>query len=257
MVCTHVHVHVYMYIGTHCGYCFVYLAGAPIPPADPRALSSGDYVRVELELEVFQIMQQGHGGWNPSMATVSGLSVPYVYMYMHVHVLCCTSDSHMHVHACMHTHIRTHACTHTHTHTCAHMHTHIYMHAHTHMHTHAHTRAHTHTHIHTHTHTRTHAHAHVHEHTHTHIHTHRCMSCITYTTYVYMHGNHSGGPWTAVYMFCVLSLQLKDKLGVVHSTAETDPGIIKVRYGSDIWKVNQDAVVKASVCTCINTALHP
>lgn len=45
--------------------------GAPIPPPpDPRALVSGDYVRVELEADVFALMQRGRGGWNAEMAGV-------------------------------------------------------------------------------------------------------------------------------------------------------------------------------------------
>ena len=48
----------------------VMAAGAAPPPADPRLFCSGDVVRVELELDIFQIMQQGHGGWSPMMAAV-------------------------------------------------------------------------------------------------------------------------------------------------------------------------------------------
>lgn len=30
----------------------------------------GDRVRVDLEVEVLKVMQEGHGGWNPKMAEV-------------------------------------------------------------------------------------------------------------------------------------------------------------------------------------------
>ena len=31
---------------------------------------SGDRVKVQLEVEVFKMMQEGHGGWNDQMAEV-------------------------------------------------------------------------------------------------------------------------------------------------------------------------------------------
>ena len=34
---------------------------------------AGDYVRVELELEILKALQEGHGGWNPKMAMVIGM----------------------------------------------------------------------------------------------------------------------------------------------------------------------------------------
>ena len=39
----------------------------PSPPPKPQEFSSGDRVRVQLELEVFKMMQEGHGGWNDQM----------------------------------------------------------------------------------------------------------------------------------------------------------------------------------------------
>ena len=33
----------------------------------------GDYVRVELDLEILKALQEGHGGWNPKMALVIGM----------------------------------------------------------------------------------------------------------------------------------------------------------------------------------------
>lgn len=32
---------------------------------------SGDRVRVQLEVEIFKMLQEGHGGWNDQMAEVS------------------------------------------------------------------------------------------------------------------------------------------------------------------------------------------
>ena len=45
--------------------------GAPLMPPNPQEFSTGDYVKVELELGVFRLMQDGHGGWSEHMATVS------------------------------------------------------------------------------------------------------------------------------------------------------------------------------------------
>ena len=54
-------------------------AGAAVAPktqvvASPQGqslLASGDNVRVQLDVDVFRAMQEGHGGWNESMAEVS------------------------------------------------------------------------------------------------------------------------------------------------------------------------------------------
>ena len=37
---------------------------------DPSAVSTGDLVRVELEAEVFQAVQEGRGGWSDIMLNV-------------------------------------------------------------------------------------------------------------------------------------------------------------------------------------------
>ena len=41
------------------------------PPQGQSLLVSGDNVRVQLDIDVFKAMQDGHGGWNESMAEVS------------------------------------------------------------------------------------------------------------------------------------------------------------------------------------------
>ena len=38
---------------------------------------SGDRVKVQLEVEIFKMMQEGHGGWNDQMTEVRGRA-PYV-----------------------------------------------------------------------------------------------------------------------------------------------------------------------------------
>ena len=45
----------------------------PSPPPKPQEFSSGDRVRVQLEMEVFKMMQEGHGGWNDQMTEVNEL----------------------------------------------------------------------------------------------------------------------------------------------------------------------------------------
>lgn len=35
------------------------------------AFATGDIVRVQLELDVFRVLQEGHGGWMDDMAEVS------------------------------------------------------------------------------------------------------------------------------------------------------------------------------------------
>ena len=51
----------------------VIITGAPYQDAPPvtQKLASGDNVRVQLDIEVFKAMQEGHGGWNDQMAEVS------------------------------------------------------------------------------------------------------------------------------------------------------------------------------------------
>jgi len=46
--------------------------GAPLLPPDPQVFSCGDYVKVELDLDVLRLMQDGHGGWNEHMASIRG-----------------------------------------------------------------------------------------------------------------------------------------------------------------------------------------
>lgn len=41
-----------------------------MPRVDPAAVSTGDLVRVELEPDVFQAVQEGRGGWNDIMLNV-------------------------------------------------------------------------------------------------------------------------------------------------------------------------------------------
>ena len=42
----------------------------PPPPPRPHKFQSGDSVKVQLEVEIFKMMQEGHGGWNEQMAEV-------------------------------------------------------------------------------------------------------------------------------------------------------------------------------------------
>ena len=51
--------------------CVYYTVGAPPAQVDPAAVSTGDRVRVELEPELFQAMQEGRGVWNDLMLNVS------------------------------------------------------------------------------------------------------------------------------------------------------------------------------------------
>jgi len=52
-------------------------AAAPRPDVTTKEgqglLASGDNVRIQLDVDVFKAMQDGHGGWNESMADVSVL----------------------------------------------------------------------------------------------------------------------------------------------------------------------------------------
>ena len=47
----------------------------PPPPTKPHEFQSGDRVKVQLDLEIFKMMQEGHGGWNDQMAEVRILRV--------------------------------------------------------------------------------------------------------------------------------------------------------------------------------------
>ena len=46
-----------------------------VPAADMPVcqFSAGDYVKVDLEIEILKALQEGHGGWNPKMANAIGL----------------------------------------------------------------------------------------------------------------------------------------------------------------------------------------
>jgi E3 ubiquitin-protein ligase mind-bomb len=46
--------------------------GAPPCPPQPSEFASSDYVRMELDMEIFEMLQQTHGGWNPAMADLRG-----------------------------------------------------------------------------------------------------------------------------------------------------------------------------------------
>ena len=50
-----------------------YIIGAPDDPAGDEnlKLASGDFVRVELDVDVLRIMQEDHGGWIEDMKLVS------------------------------------------------------------------------------------------------------------------------------------------------------------------------------------------
>lgn len=41
-------------------------------PGVPNQFKVGDKVRVDLEVEILKMMQEGHGGWNPRMEEVKG-----------------------------------------------------------------------------------------------------------------------------------------------------------------------------------------
>lgn len=53
----------------------LYSLGAPYKDATPTKeaageIVAGDNVKIELEVDVFKMMQDGHGGWNDHMAKV-------------------------------------------------------------------------------------------------------------------------------------------------------------------------------------------
>ena len=52
-------------------FAFICSAGEPPLPIDPQEFVVGDYVRVELDSDIFRLMQEGHGGWNIFMNEVS------------------------------------------------------------------------------------------------------------------------------------------------------------------------------------------
>ena len=46
------------------------IAGAPYEPLREEEFSAGDTVKVELDPDVWKLMQNGHGGWNDLMGMV-------------------------------------------------------------------------------------------------------------------------------------------------------------------------------------------
>jgi hypothetical protein len=46
------------------------IVGGPNIPPGPTEFSSGDVVEVELDVEVFMLLQEDHGGWNDKMKSV-------------------------------------------------------------------------------------------------------------------------------------------------------------------------------------------
>ena len=50
------------------------VAATPLETEKPLCqFKTGDYVKVDLELEILKALQEGHGGWNPKMALVIGM----------------------------------------------------------------------------------------------------------------------------------------------------------------------------------------
>lgn len=59
------------------------MTGAPYVPPGPQEFAVGDYIKVELDLDVFEMMQEGHGGWNPIMATVRAFASILLNINLH------------------------------------------------------------------------------------------------------------------------------------------------------------------------------
>lgn len=60
-----------MYVSALVGAPYVPPPTPPPPPCTkPQEFSSGDRVRVQLDEEIFKMMQEGHGGWNDQMVEV-------------------------------------------------------------------------------------------------------------------------------------------------------------------------------------------
>lgn len=51
------------------------MIGGPSIPPGPTEFSSGDVVQVELDVEVFMLLQEDHGGWNDKMKSVRVINV--------------------------------------------------------------------------------------------------------------------------------------------------------------------------------------
>ena len=64
------------------------------PSLSTQALSSsrhhtfaaGDNVRVELEVEIFKMMQEGHGDWDDQLLEVRHQHCIYIYIYIYIHI---------------------------------------------------------------------------------------------------------------------------------------------------------------------------
>ena len=46
------------------------IVGAPYEPSREEEFAAGDSVKVELDPDVWKLMQNGHGGWNDLMSMV-------------------------------------------------------------------------------------------------------------------------------------------------------------------------------------------
>ena len=71
------HLDILQYCYHHCAFFIYQFAifdnGMMFPEnreASDASFKSGDRVQISLETDVFQMMQEGHGGWNPVMAAV-------------------------------------------------------------------------------------------------------------------------------------------------------------------------------------------
>ena len=64
----------------------VHIGGPHVPPS-PWQFASSDYVRVELDMEVFRMMQEGGSGWSVLMSRVS-VHIPFAPNAVHTDILC-------------------------------------------------------------------------------------------------------------------------------------------------------------------------
>lgn len=53
------------------------LIGAPYKPQRESDFAAGDRVKVELDPDVWRLMQEGHGGWNDLMTVVNSSLVSH------------------------------------------------------------------------------------------------------------------------------------------------------------------------------------
>lgn len=51
-------------------YVLIVLVGAPYERIGDREFVVGDLVKVELDVDMFELMQEGHGGWADNMPEV-------------------------------------------------------------------------------------------------------------------------------------------------------------------------------------------